>query len=649
MLVIDQLRKGDRPLQVLSCGILLGLGVLLAGLWHVQIVSAKKYQNSQVNQSVRTVRQPSIRGKIKDRHGELLADNRANYVVNMYLDGLRKKFSEEYGRLKTNYLAAHPGVKLVRTNIAPLQRTSRFLAASNSLYQLYAVLETPAPIDAELEKRFTKHYEQKRSYPLLVRNQLTPGQIARFMEQGKRIPGVDLEIQPLRYYPHGELAAHVLGHLGRDVDEADEGEEEFDYRVPDYVGRVGIERAFDDVLKGSPGVKSIVINNALYRHEEQVIAEPLPGHDVCLTLDLGLQEQVEKAMRPFGPDTRGSAIVMDVRNGDILAMVSTPAYDPNVWLNQISSNAYVRLSDEKLDPQMNRSTSGAYAPGSIFKIITGLVALEAGVVTPTNIYTKAGSYKIGRRAIKDLAPDGDMDFRKAFIKSSNGYFIHYGLAAGAEKVLAMGHQFCLGEKTGLPLTLESRGDFPEYKDKLGVWSQGNFANVCIGQEITVTPIQMAVMVSAVANGGTVFWPRIIDRIEPPEHVVGESVTNFPAGQVRRQIKLRPENWATMRFAMREDVRDPGGTGHAANISEMTVCGKTGTAQITDDGQQVDKTTWFASFAPYEEPRYAVIVMIESVGGGGTTCAPIAGKIYQALQKRDPTLAPPKRAAIAARN
>lgn len=652
MLVIDQLRKGDRPLQVLSLGILLGFGVLLAGLWYVQIVSAKKYQNSQVNQSVRTVRLPSIRGKIKDRHGDVLADNRANYVVNMYLDGLRKRFSEEYGRLKTNYLAANPGVKLDRTNAAPLQRAGRFLAASNSLAQLYAVLQAPAAIDAELEKRFTKHYEQKRSYPLLVKDQLTPTQIARFMEQGKRIPGVDLEIQPLRYYPYGDMAAHVLGHLGRDFGQGDEGEageEEFDYRVPDYLGQVGVERAFNDRLKGSPGVKSIVINNALYRHEEQVIAEPLPGHDICLTLDLGLQEQVEKVMRPFGPDTRGSAVVMNVHNGDILAMVSTPGYDPNVWLNSIPSNLWSRLRDEDLNPQMNRSISGAYAPGSIFKIISGLAALEAGVMTATNIYVKRGTFMLGRRPIHDTAPDGEYDFRRAFVRSSNGYFIHYGMQAGLERILALGHQFCLGEKTDLPLTQEVRGYFPEYKDTLGDWTAGNVANVCMGQQILVTPVQMAAMVSAVANGGTLYWPRLIDRIEPPEHLSDEGVVRLPEGRIRRQIKVRSENLALVRFAMREDVRDSEGTGRAADVKGMDVCGKTGTAQIKENGVQVDKTTWFASFAPYEEPKYAVIVMIESGGSGGGTCAPIAGKIYQALQKRDPTLAPPRRGTIATNN
>lgn len=650
MLVIDQLRKGDRPLQVLSLGILLGLGVLLGGLWYVQIVSAKKYQNSQVNQSVRTVRLPSIRGRILDRHGDVLADNRANYVVNMYLDGLRKRFSEEYGRLKTNYLAANPGVKLAKTNIPPLQRAGRFLAASNSLYQLYNVLQTPAAIDGDLEKRFIKHYEQMRSYPLLVKDQLTPAQIARFMEQGQGIPGVDLEIQPLRFYPYGELGAHFLGHLRRDVGQSDENEEEFDYRVPDYLGSVGVEAVFDNYLKGSPGVKSIVINNALYRHEEQVIAEPLPGHDVCLTIDLELQKKVESELRVFGPDTRGSAIVMDVRNGDILAMVSTPAYDPNVWLKSIPTDTWSRMTNEDLNPQMNRAASGAYAPGSIFKIITALVALEAGVVTPEDIYTKKGQfYYLGRRPIKDLAPDGDMDFRRAFIKSSNGYFIKYGLLAGPEKVLALGHEFCLGEKSKLPLAQEVRGEFPEYKDTLGRWSQGNFANVCIGQEITVTPIQMAVMVSAVANGGTVFWPRLVDRVEPPEHLAGESVISFPPGRVRNQIKLRPENWAAVRFAMREDVRDSEGTGHHADVAGMNICGKTGTAQITENGRQVDKTTWFASFAPYEAPRYAVIIMIESGGSGGGTCGPIAAKIYQSLQKRDPTFAPPRRGTVAANN
>ncbi|HVY69798.1 MAG TPA: penicillin-binding transpeptidase domain-containing protein [Verrucomicrobiae bacterium] len=636
MLVVDQLRKGDRQLQVLSFSILLGLVILLVGLWRVQIVSAKKYQASQQTQSVRLVRLPSVRGKIRDRNGVALADNRANYAVNLYLDGLRKQFEQQYSLLKADYLQKNPGIKLTNAVADMLKRQGRYQAASNSVARLSALLGMKLDFP---EQKFAAHYDRSRSYPLTVLSDLQPQQIARFMEMGAPIPGMDLDIQPLRYYPYQSLATHVLGHVKRDFDGSDDEEDNFQYRMLDYRGETGIEGKFDEQLRGTPGVKSIVINNVLYRQEEQLVAEAQPGYDVWLTIDLALQKDAEAALRASGQDTRGAVVVMDARNGDVLAMVSSPAYDPSVFLARITDEVWERLDDSRLAPQINRAVAGAYNPGSIFKIVTGLACLEANIMTANDIYTKHGPYMLGKRPIKDLAPDGDFDFQRAFIKSSNSYFIHYGLMLGAEKLLALGHQFCLGEKTDLPLTQEVRGEFPEYKDKLGVWSPGNVANVCIGQEITMTPMQAAVMISAVANGGTVFWPRLVQKLVPPEHLTEAQTETFPAGRVRRQLHFRPENLATVHAAMRADVSAEGdngemGTGKAAEVHGMDICGKTGTAEIKENGHVVDRMTWFASFAPLSQPRYTVIVIVESGSSGGGTCAPVARKIYEGIQKRE---------------
>lgn len=631
MLVLDQLRKSDVPMRNVAAVVFLGLIVLLGGLWYVQIYQGHRYQASHENQAIRTVRLPSIRGRILDRNGIALAENRPNFVINLYLDGLRMDFSSNYARLDKSWRANHGGKKPAAKEAAEMSRQARWLSASNQVHVLSGLLQLPSTLD---EKRFVAHYEKRRAYPLAVFHHLSREHVARFLEQGAKFPGLDLEIQPERHYPYGTLAAHVLGHLRREMEWEDEDEDGFDYRLPDYRGEVGIEGAFDRELKGRPGVKSIVINNVLYRHSEAVLQAPSPGLDAHLTLDWGIQQAAEAALQGAGPQTRGAVVVMDVRTGDLLALVSAPAYEPGAFVLGISTEEWERLDDPILKPQINRATYGAYQPGSVFKIVSGLAALEAASMTPDTLVTNPGYFMLGRRRIDDLAPAGVYDFRKAFIKSSNTYFITFGLKCGLDRLLSLGHQFHFGEKTGIPLMQEVQGDFPQYEEVLGQWSQGNVANVCIGQEITVTPLQVAVMVAAIANGGTVFWPRLVQKFTAPEGSVDAEGLSFERGRVRSQLKIAPEHWAALQEAMRADVGDKEGTGTAAEVPGMEVCGKTGTAQITQGRKVIDHSTWFASFAPYSSPRYAVVVLVESGISGGGTCGPVARKIYQAIQKRE---------------
>lgn len=636
MLILDQIRKADAPLRNLSLLFLAGLMVLLSGLWYVQIQSGRKYQASHENQATRTVRLPSIRGRIFDRNGYVIAENRPNFVLNLYLDTLRPVFDQTYSSLRSRWTTQHPGARFTRESSDQLKQLARILVASNSFQTVSSLLQSPAGFD---ERRFLQHYERRRSYPLPLFHNLAPDQIARFLEQSSRIVGVDLEIQPQRFYPRGSTAAHLLGQLRREAGSEEEDDESFDYRLPDFQGIIGIEGALDPFLRGHHGVKAVVINNVLYRHSETLLEAPRPGQDVGLTIDLQLQAAVESALQAASPTLRGAAIVLDVRNGDVLSLASAPAYDPNLFVQNISPEDWEKLSDPKMTPQINRATYGAYNPGSIFKIITALAALEAGQLNPSELISSPGYYMLGRRRINDTAPPGEYDFRRAFKKSSNTYFIHYGLKTGIERILEMGHRFHLGEKTGLPVNQEVKSYFPTREEILGTWSPGNFANVSIGQEITLTPIQVAVMVAAVANGGKVWWPRLVSHLESdPQNPASQNLPITQAASLRSDLHVRPENLAIVREAMRADVLDPDGTGHPADVPGMEVCGKTGTAQVTQGHHVIDHITWFASFAPYSSPRYAVIVMVESGGSGGGTCAPIARKIYQALQTADTRLA-----------
>ena len=246
-----------------------------------------------------------------------------------------------------------------------------------------------------------------------------------------------------------------------------------------------------------------------------------------------------------------------------------------------------------------------------------------------------GCVYVGRRKVEDTAPPGPYDFRKALKLSSNSYFIDRGLnVAGIENIVRVGERLHLGERTGLlPKWQESPGIFPSEKRIHSGWTDGDTANCCIGQgEINVTPVQMAVLASAIANGGKVLWPRIVDRLEP-QAAGSQPAQVFPAGRVRDNLGVKPRNLDILRAAMLADVEDADGTGRAAQIPGFRACGKTGTAQVKNErGDTIDHTTWFLSFAPYESPRYAVVVMVESGGSGGGTCAPIAKEIYLAIQK-----------------
>ncbi|HTI68953.1 MAG TPA: penicillin-binding transpeptidase domain-containing protein, partial [Candidatus Limnocylindria bacterium] len=397
-------------------------------------------------------------------------------------------------------------------------------------------------------------------------------------------------------------------------------------------------------LRGSAGAKRILVNSGGYRVGESMFAEPVPGKNLYTTIDLDVQIAAEKALASVNGDERGAVVVMDVRNGDILAMASAPTYPPQEWIDGFDLEHYNTFySDPVRRPQINRATMGAYNPGSTFKIVTALAAFERGL-DPDATFTVEGNpfdpghggYRLGNRMIGDRAAPGVYNFHRAFIHSSNSYFIDQGLKMGFDPLMEMAHRFHLGERTQLQLSPreEGIGEVPEVGEaKREGWPQGKLANFSIGQEVTVTPIQMACMISAVANGGTVYWPRLVDRIENASELDDSQANRIRQGQVRTKLSIKRQYFDWVRAAMRDDVLSDEGTGKGARIKGYNVCGKTGTAEIKGNGIK-DKVTWFTSFAPYEDPRYTIIVVIESGASGGGTCAPVARQIYEFVRDRD---------------
>jgi penicillin-binding protein 2 len=627
----------------------LGMSILVFGVWRVQVFSARKYAESLKDQAFRNVMIPAPRGKILDRNGVLLADNQPRYTVKLYFEDLRNQFVKEYTNIvRKEFIAANPGTKITTGIKAELNRRARYNVVSNIVWELSSsVLGQPLILQA---KEFHKHYTESLALPMQLLPaergaSLTEEQVARFMERAANTPGVELEVEPIRVYPHRSSAVHLLGYVRQEVVHSDEEEIAFEDKTPVLVGKIGIEGNYDDQLRGKNGIKSILVNNLGYRQREEVWAPPLAGQNVTLTLDFEMQQAAERALltagNVTGPEVRGAAVVMDVRTGDVLALASSPSFDPNIFIGRVSHEAYSALVDPKLRPMFNRVFYGSYAPGSTFKIITGLAALDAGVLDPNYEYSSQGFYKLGPRArpIDDTAPPGKYNFKEAFKHSSNTYFIEYGLRAGVQKLLEWGNQFGLGERTGLMgARQEVSGYFPEpgqrFKKDGGVWMDGDTANLCIGQgEITVTPLQLTVMTAAIANGGKVFRPRVVMRLDGGD--VDVDPTNFPPAEIVHEVRMNPQHLRVIHEAMLADVAEDGGSGEPAFVPGFNVCGKTGTAQVRRPqsmGGGMDHVVWFASYAPFEAPRYAVVVMVESGSSGGGTCAPKVGYIYKAIQK-----------------
>jgi penicillin-binding protein 2 len=626
MIMFGQSGKHETPLRWLAAAMFLGMIVLVSQLWHLQIISSKRFVATEISQSFRSVRVPAVRGKIMDRNGFVLAENRASYNIGLYLDELSPLFREEFSRT----LAAHG--RSTRAQRNAMQLESRYRVASNIVHQLGILLNEPLVLN---EHQFHRHWETRRFLPLPVVQNLSPAQIARFEEQPFTPTGLDLQQQSLRVYPHGTAASHILGYLTSD-DRADDDEDVlYNYRLPDFRGALGIEGNFDRDLRGRADMKSVLVNNLGYRQSEITWTTEQPGRNVYLTIDLPVQMATEAALRSAGPQIMGAAVVMDAQNGDLIAMASSPTFDPNVFVPRILKADWDKLNDPDVIPMLKRPTHGFYQPGSVFKLLIALAALELGVLDPNEEIYHPGFRAVGRSRFNDESPAGFYNLDRAVQKSSNSYFIDQALKPGVlQKTIELGEKLHFGETTDLAPRQESRGIFPNRRQIGRGWFDGDTANLSMGQaKVALTPIQAAVMMAALANGGKVFWPRIVERIVPQEGI-DETPIHFPAGRLRNELGVKPQHYDTLHRAMLT-VLERGGTAANASVPGMAICGKTGTAQVDRPGRPRTHTAWFASFAPYGSPRYVVVVVVEDGSpGGGRVCGPIARQIYQAIQKRE---------------
>ncbi|MEO6848591.1 MAG: penicillin-binding protein 2 [Chthoniobacterales bacterium] len=610
-------------LYALAVIFLLAIGSLLGKLWYVQIARGSQYSAKMKGQSQVTVRIPAVRGEILDRNGIALVQNRASFDINFYLPVIVHDYAMQHkGTPQLEYIAHNsrgmqekrkePDVReIVKETILPTLEDLGLAHDYNS-------------------KQLQKHYQDNTEVPYNYAQDLDFEDMAKFSENNVGLPGVGITIKPVRNYVYGAMAAHVLGYVGAEKEADKEEVKKYNYYQPDVEGKAQLELYLNDTLKGTAGTK-IERKNArgAVVGEAEIIA-PKQGPNVYLTIDARIQFIVEKAMRSVG---RGAAVVIDPNNGDILAMVSIPSYDPNQFIPSISAQDWANLNKDDTNPMLNRAIS-AYAPGSTYKILVALAGLRQGVGNRT--FNCGGGVQYGNTFMKCWIAEkggshGVINLPTAMKLSCDGFFYQYGNAAGIDAIDNMGGFLGMGMKTGIPLSGEAPGVLPgpewlvENKPNER-WSAGLTANTSIGQgDVLASPLQMAMVGATVANGGICYEPRLVEKVVAQD---GTLISQEPIkirSDLIKDAGLTAEQIEVVRKGMWRVVNEEGGTAIRGRVKGIEVAGKTGTAQFWR-GKIKDNHTWFVCFAPYKNPRFAVCILIQGGKSGGGVCAPMASKI-----------------------
>jgi penicillin-binding protein 2 len=574
----------SRRVLVLTVLVATGFVLLLGQLWYLQVLEGSRFRDMSEKNRIRVRPVAAPRGILFDRNGLALVDNRPAFTL----------------------------------SLIPREMEDR----NTVLARLSVMLKIPL---GELQESLVR-VPADSLRPVRIRRDLSLEDVAKVEESKLDLPGVVVEVEPTRVYPTSTFAAHLLGYVREVSDEQMKGGR---YRRGDMIGQTGLERLLDEHLRGRDGGERIEVD-ALGRPVQLMQREePRPGAQVITTVDRRVQEAAERAMA----GNAGSVVVMDPRTGDILALTSGPAYGLDTFTGNLDRDAWMRLIRDPAHPLLNRALQGQYPPGSVFKMIVVAAGLQEGSLTPMDRTYCNGSFDYGGRNWKDwkAGGHGHVDLRGAVIQSCDIFFYQAGLKVGPEVIARYAKAFGLGAATGIDLSGEKVGLIPSpsaRRERGRVWHSGETLNIAIGQgALLVTPLQVARMTAAIANGGILWKPRLIQRVERPDGTLAYADTSKMTGQV----DLSPVIWAFLRHAM-SGVVNEGGTGVAARIPGLEVAGKTGTAQTianskSDKGQD---HAWFAAFAPAKDPQVVVVVMVEGGGHGGSVAAPIARQIFQAI-------------------
>jgi penicillin-binding protein 2 len=483
--------------------------------------------------------------------------------------------------------------------------------------------------------------EKARSFaPIRLERNASWEKVAVVETNSLDLPGVFVEATPIRQYHEGEVISHLVGYTGEITEQELAKDISDNHSAGDFVGKYGIERYLDDYLRGKNGVEQVEVN--VFSKKIKVLGRmpPSSGYNVQLTIDSLLQKTAWSALS----GRTGAAVAMDPRDGSVLALVSSPTFDVNQFNGGISFANWERLSTDSRHPMENRTIAGQYPPGSTYKVVVAAAALQEGLITPEKTILCNGTYELGNRVYRCWQKNGhgSVNLHRAIVESCDVYFYNLGKLLGVDKIAWYAAQFGLGSATGIDLPHEKNGLIPTKKWKLSrfgePWQMGETISLAIGQGFNlVTPIQLINAYSALANGGSLYRPRLIKQIETAEGAVFKAF----APQIINTLPISDINLKALNYALWGVVNERGGTGYALKRVEEDVCGKTGTAQVIglpeDAKARLAKTialkyrdhALFVCFAPYKNPEIAVAVIMENAGHGGSVAAPVARKIIDA--------------------
>ena len=575
--------------------------LMLVRIWYLQILKGEDFMGKSEQNRIRKVTLPDHRGTIKDRRGETVVSIRPSFSLYVTPEDA-KNISESLNSLSKN----------IEIN----------------------------------QKKIKMDISQSRSFKdVLMKRDISRTEIAYFEENKMMFPGIHIKIEPLRSYINKEFAAHIIGYLGEVSKEELKNPKYNKYEQGEMIGRNGLEKIYESSLKGKRGYKEVEVDVA--GRELKILRKfsPQIGNSLVLTLDSRVQKKLEELMEEISENNpvEGSVVVMKVATGEIIAMVSKPSYDPNLFAAGISRKKWNRLLNDKKNPLQNRSIDGQYPPASTYKLVTAYAALSENVIKPEDTIFCPGHFRLGKRDYRcwKKRGHGAMNLHDALVQSCDVYFYTLGHRLGIDNLAKYAKKLGFGSHTGIGLSGEKSGLIPstawKKKVKNEVWYPGETISASIGQGYNlITPLQNASMISAIANGGFLPAPYLVKKIEDSE---GKLIKEF-SPKILKNIAMDPEILKHLKEGLRGVVYEAHGTGHRARLKNIVVSGKTGTAQVVSmkDSEDIDPEekipysfrdhAWFIAFAPYENPDIAVSIIIEHGGHGGDTAAPIARKIME---------------------
>lgn len=616
-------------LYLLTALVLLGFGMLLQRLHQVQIIDSQKYRERVPSPKNVSVREPGVRGEIRDSQGVLLARNSRNYEVSFNIDEIVKAYHLQHDQA--------PVVETLRTEKGMTRASKKKDIAAIVNEVIITRLNHYGLAKDYSAKALEIHYATHGGLvPFSYRTDLTYDQFARFAELNLELPGVYISLRPQRQYPYKTLACHILGYTKEweNGDIPEEGKKKFNHYIGEEKGIAGVEMTMDSYLKGQEGVKTVLKDEKGRIISMIDYTKPQVGADVTLSIDSRIQYLVENILRRAG---RASAVVMNVQTGEVIAMASVPNYDPNNFIPSISADKWQEYSNKNIClPLMNRAIE-SFDPGSTFKLATAIAGARAGLgdrIFSCNGYVAYGNHKAGCWIWnQSKGSHGSQNVSKAIQQSCNPYFFRLANAVGPRGMAETFTLLNLGKTTGIELPSERPGAVigsPSWRARnpSTTVTPVDTAFLAIGQGVSsASPLQLAALTSCIANGGRYYQPRVVKQVARGSDILIPDQPKLLTNLLDQGVK--PEDMERIRKGMWMAVNQPGGTAGRVKMPNIEVAAKTGTAQSVDRGKK-SNNSWTVSFAPYENPKYAVCVLVIGGKSGGKVCGPLVHLIYRGL-------------------